>query len=289
MGGRGDVDRRVPRADHQHVAADLAVLEGLRVRLEDEVERLPDARQVFALDAERGRPAEADAEEDGVILAEQPGDLVGRRRDGSGGGRCRSRGSWRSRTGRTRSRSCRRRCRACRARRGRRGPRRRRRRGRAAAVHGHSSSPAGPEPMTATRRPGRRAGLEEADAAGRGGVAGEPLEPADLDRRLHEAAVDARPLAEDLGRAGPGAAPAEDVGLEDRPRGADLVAVEDLADELRDVDRGRAGPGARGVEAVEAAGGLGQGLVGRQRRREVREVRGQLLAADRRRLAIASS
>ena len=76
--------------------------------------------------------------------------------------------------------------------------------------------------------------------------------------------IDAGPFAEHLGRAGAGAAAAEDVGVEDRPGRPEVVAVEDLADELGDVDVRRAGPGARGVEAEEAARGLDQRLVGRR-------------------------
>ena len=122
-----------------------------------------------------------------------------------------------------------------------------------------------------------RAGLEEPDAPVRRGVAGEPLEPADLHRRLRSASDRRRPPRRGPRSGRRGAAPAEDVGLEDRPGRADLVAVEDLADEPRDVDVRRAGPGARGVEAEQAARGLDPGLVARHRRRDVGESRAQVL------------
>src|SRR5207249_11356057 len=73
----------------------------------------------------------------------------------------------------------------------------------------------------------------------------------DLYGGFQERIIDARPFAQYFGRAGAGATAAEDVGAEDRPGGAEVVLVHDLADEGRHVDVRRAGAGARGVEAIE--------------------------------------
>src|SRR5262249_8372257 len=90
-------------------------------------------------------------------------------------------------------------------------------------------------------------------------------------RRLHADLVDAGSFAKHLGGAGPGAAPAENVGLKNRAGRGELVVVEDLADELRDIDMCWACAGARGVEAIKAAGSLNPGPVQRERRRHVAE------------------
>ena len=131
-------------------------------------------------------------------------------------------------------------------------------------------SPAGPEPMTATRLPVGGPGVKNSQRPRRRRRRRRALQSADLHRRLQQRVIDAGAFAEHFGRAGPGAAAAEDVGVENglaRPR----VAVQDLADELRDVDVRRAGAGAGGVEAVQAAGGLDERFVGSERRRHVGE------------------
>ncbi len=79
-------------------------------------------------------------------------------------------------------------------------------------------------------------------------------------------------LAELLGRADAGTHAAHDVGRQDRFGGPDIVALGDLPDEERDVDRGRAGLDAGRIVAEVAALGLDEGLVPRQRRRQVGEV-----------------
>ena len=61
--------------------------------------------------------------------------------------------------------------------------------------------------------------------------------------------------------------------------GAKIILVQDLADELGDVDVRGTGARARGVVAEQAARGLDQHLVGRQRRRQVGEVALQLVLA----------
>jgi hypothetical protein len=50
---RRDIDRRVAGADHEDALADFALRERLGVRLENEIERLPDAAKILAFDAER--------------------------------------------------------------------------------------------------------------------------------------------------------------------------------------------------------------------------------------------
>ncbi len=79
-------------------------------------------------------------------------------------------------------------------------------------------------------------------------------------------------LAELLGRADAGAHAAHDVGRQDGLGGPDIVALGDLPDEERDVDRGRAGLHAGRVVAEVAALGLDERLVPRQRRRQIGEV-----------------
>src|SRR5262249_6566148 len=110
----------------------------------------------------------------------------------------------------------------------------------------------------------------------RGGVTGMPLEPADRHRGFDYQVVHARPFTQDLGGASAGAAAAEDVGLQDRLGGADGVLVQELADELGNINVGRAGADAGGVEAVQAARRLDQYLIGSQRRRQVRKIARQL-------------
>ncbi len=102
-----------------------------------------------------------------------------------------------------------------------------------------------------------------------GRVARMALKPADLHRALHEHPVDTGPLAEHLGRAGAGTAPAEDVGIEDRACRGKLIVMKYLANELRHVDVRRAGPRARGVEAIETARGFHPRLIQRKRRRNI--------------------
>ena len=198
---------------------------GLRVGLKDEVERFPDALQVFALDrrAATVRPSPMPRKtasnsassvcdvirRDALVEVDVDADLA----DHLDLGRAQ-----------TRSRSCRRRCRACRARRARPALRRRPRRGRACAARGAHVSPAGPEPTTATFLPVGGPGSKNRTCFCGGDVAGMALKAADLHRRLHQQPIDAGALAQNLGRTGTGATAAEDVGLEDRPGRADLVA-----------------------------------------------------------------
>ena len=47
------------------------------MRLKDEIKRLPDMEKIFSLDPKRHRPAQTDAEKNGVKLAKECDDLVG--------------------------------------------------------------------------------------------------------------------------------------------------------------------------------------------------------------------
>ena len=156
------------------------------------------------------------------------------------------------------------------------GPRRRRPRARACRSSWAQLRPAGPEPMTATRRPvggpGSKKRTPRSTAASQAWRWRRPIGIGAFSRAWSTQAPSQRTS---VGQAR-AQLPPKMLAVEDRPGGADLVAVEDLADELGDVDAGRAGPGARGVEAEEAARRLGQRLVegqrGRDRRRSSRPV-----------------
>lgn len=79
------------------------------------------------------------------------------------------------------------------------------------------------------------------------------LESSDLYRVIVAVEHDAGAFAEDLGRADARATRAENVGAENGARGAGHVRGHDLLDESGDVDAGRAGANAGGVEAKKAA------------------------------------
>src|SRR5262249_35977478 len=72
-------------------------------------------------------------------------------------------------------------------------------------------------------------------------------------------------------------ASAEDVRFEDRCGRAELVAMENLANEPGHVDVGRAGAGAGCIVAKEAPRSLGAGLIEAERRRDVGETGLQLV------------
>ncbi len=112
---------------------------------------------------------------------------------------------------------------------------------------------------------GLRAGLHEP-------VRGVALQLADADGLVLGEVAHAGLLAKRLDGADAGAHAAEDVVGEDRLRRALRVVRHDLADEERDVDRGRARLGARRVEAEIAPVGLDEGLVRREPRVKVREI-----------------
>ena len=103
-----------------------------------------------------------------------------------------------------------------------------------------------------------------------GGVA---LQPADRDGLAFLGETHAGGFAQHLGRADPGAAAAEDVGLQDGAAGARDIVGGDLADESRDVDAGGAGLDAGRVVAEIAAIGLDHRRLARQRRMDVGEMR----------------
>src|SRR5437870_1808818 len=87
--------------------------------------------------------------------------------------------------------------------------------------------------------------LEKAYIPARGGVTGVPLQPADLNRRLHQHVIHTGAFAEYLRRACPGTTAAQDIRFQNRPGGPEVVLVENLANEFRDVDMRRAGARAR--------------------------------------------
>src|SRR5262249_55605030 len=67
--------------------------------------------------------------------------------------------------------------------------------------------------------------LEERDATRGRKIAGMPLKPADRDRRFQENLIHARAFAENFRGAGARTTAAENVGLENRSGGADLIVM----------------------------------------------------------------
>ena len=95
--------------------------------------------------------------------------------------------------------------------------------------------------------------MEHVDPVGSHVVGGMTLKPADLDRILFQVEHHAGAFAEHLRGADAGAARPEHVGLEDRPGGPGQVVGGDLADERGNIDPRGAGHDARSVETEEAA------------------------------------
>ena len=138
----------------------------------------------------------------------------------------------------------------------------------------------------AAARPGR-AGADHGDLlAGRCGalvellvlahrdIGGVALQPADLHRLAFGDLAHADLFAQRLGRADAGAHAAQDVLVENGLGRAERIAGRDLADEQRDVDRGRARIHARRVVAEIAAVGFDQRLVMIERRMQVGKIVG---------------
>ena len=98
------------------------------------------------------------------------------------------------------------------------------------------------------------------------------LKQADANRLALGVLAHARLLAQRFGRTDPRAHPAHDVGFQNCARRAERVVRGDLADEERNVDRGRAGLLTRRIETEIAAVGLDVRLVKAQRRMQVGEV-----------------
>ena len=139
------------------------------------------------------------------------------------------------------------------------------------------ASEAGPAPMRATDEAGVRCrGKGQRSAARVERIHGEALQARDLDRLLVEAVHDAGAFAQDIHRAGAGAAGAQDVGVEDGAGGAGKIAAGDFLDEAGNVDVGGAGGGARRIEAVEATIGLGYRCLPVEGRMQIAETRGGL-------------
>ena len=102
--------------------------------------------------------------------------------------------------------------------------------------------------------PARRgAGRIEPEARFRGAVAGKPLQAADLDRRFQQCVIDTRAFAQDVRRTDTGAGAPEDIGVEDRPRRADRIAMQYLTNEPGNVDARGTRPHAGRVVAIQAS------------------------------------
>ena len=98
------------------------------------------------------------------------------------------------------------------------------------------------------------------------------LQLADADRLHLGGLAHARLLAQSLGWTDARAGPAHDVGVENGHRRPGAIAGGDLADEQRNVDRGRAGPLAGRVEAEIATLGFDLRFVEGQRGMEIGEI-----------------
>ena len=145
----------------------------------------------------------------------------------------------------------------------------------------------------------RRTGADDRDAlAGRRGAAERrlagrhlrvdrvALQQADSHRLALGRLAHAGFLAQGLGRADARAHAAHDVGVENRFGGAERVAGGDLANEERNVDRGRTGALAGRVVAEVAAVGLDLRLMGGERRMQVGEIVAELGAVEAARLDV---
>ena len=125
--------------------------------------------------------------------------------------------------------------------------------------------------------PARRLGaLVELLARRHRRVGGVALQAADLHRLALRRLAHAGLLAQRLGRADAGAHAAQDILVEDGLGRADRIAGRDLADEQRNVDRGRARVHAGRVVAEIAAVALDQRLVMIERRVQVGKIIGVL-------------
>jgi hypothetical protein len=105
---------------------------------------------------------------------------------------------------------------------------------------------------------------KQVEAVGDRVVGGMPLQPPDLNRLLFEVEHHTCSLAEHRSRADPRTTPPEHVGLEDRASRPRQIVGGDLANKGGDVDPGRAGLDARGVEAEQTAASLSPGLLRRK-------------------------
>ena len=120
--------------------------------------------------------------------------------------------------------------------------------------------------------PGRRAARVGRFPIRNRGLGRIALQLADHDRLRLRRLAHAGFLAQRFGRADAGAHAAHDVGIENSCRRARAVAGSDLANEQRNVDRGRAGLLAGRIEAEIAALRLHPRLVRRQQRMQIGEI-----------------
>ncbi len=121
----------------------------------------------------------------------------------------------------------------------------------------------------------RRSALEWLDAFFHQRVGRVALQEADLDRLALGGIADAGLFAQRFGRADAGAHAAHYITRQDCLRRADRVLVGDLADEERNVDRGRAGRDAGRVIAIKATLGGDARLECIERRVDVEKILGQ--------------
>src|ERR1700722_15853446 len=104
-------------------------------------------------------------------------------------------------------------------------------------------------------------------------IHGEALQAANLDWLLVVAVQHAGAFAQDLNRADPGTACAQDIGVEDGSGGAGKIAAGDLLDKSWDIDMRGACCGAGCIEAEEASVGLWQRSLPVERGMQIREAR----------------
>ncbi|MPL84611.1 hypothetical protein SDC9_30576 [bioreactor metagenome] len=136
-----------------------------------------------------------------------------------------------------------------------------------------TGKPRGPAAHHRDRAPGGRAGSEGMALLLKQRIGGKALQQADLDRLALGLHPHAGALAQVLGRADAGAHAAEDVLREDRLRRRLGRAGRDLPDEEWNVDRRRAGRGAGRVMAEIAPIRRHRGRMGGERRRDILEIR----------------
>ena len=128
-----------------------------------------------------------------------------------------------------------------------------------------------PGPDHRHRFPRRRALPEDLPAVVEQRIGRMALQAADLHRFMFRRVADTGFLAQLLRRADPGAHAAHDIAVEDGFRCAQVVAGRDLADEERNIDRGRAGGGTGRVVTEITTLRLDPGRMGAQGRVKIHE------------------
>ena len=126
------------------------------------------------------------------------------------------------------------------------------------------------EPRIGPRRKG------QGSTAGVQRVHREALQARNLDRLLIEAVHHAGAFAQNLHRAGAGAACAQNIGVENGAGGPRKIAAGDLLNKARNIDMRRTCAGAGRIEAEEATIGLWNRSLFVERRMQIAETRGGL-------------